>query len=286
MTEALSLRIGELSFSGLAAGPPDGEVVILLHGFPQSARAWQAQLPRLAAAGFRAVAPDMRGFSAGARPTETDSYTLEHAAADVLSIAAALRASSFHLVGHDLGGIVAWELACREPDPVRTLTVASTPHLAAFAAALLAPTPGVRLPPFELFRQPGVAEQLLLADDAAVLRQAYAGIPPEAVEDYVRRFTPPGVLTAALAYFRMFDFESWLELPASTVPTLFVWGEDDPFLDPATAAATRAHVSGSYEEAPLEGIGHWLPELADELLGELLLERLAGSHDLQGQPQS
>ena len=272
--EALEVRIGELTFSGLAAGPSDGDVVMLLHGFPQTARAWQWQLPRLAKAGFRAVAPDLRGFSDGARPTDTESYGLAETAADVLSIAAELGASSFHLAGHDLGGILAWELACRHPDTVSTLTVASTPHLAAFGAALLTDKDGQRLPPFELFRQPGTAEQLLLADDAAVLRQAYAGIPPEAVEEYVRSFTAPGVLSAALAYFRMFDFQSWLELPASIVPTLFVWGRDDPFLDPSTAAATRGHVTGSYREAALEGIGHWVPELADELVGELLLEQL------------
>jgi len=275
MIEALDIRVGGLSFSGLADGPVEGELVLLLHGFPQTARAWQGELANLAAAGLRAVAPDLRGFSDGARPTGAGSYTLDLAAADVQSIAAELGTDTFHLVGHDLGGIVAWELACRSPERVRTLTVASTPHLAAFGAALLAGKEGQRIPPFELFRQPDVAEQLLLADDAAVLRQAYAGIAPDAVEEYVGTFTKPGVLSATLAYFRMFDLEAWVELPPAPQPTLFVWGRDDPFLEPSVASATNEHVSGNYREAALEGVGHWVPELASERVAELLLEHLA-----------
>jgi pimeloyl-ACP methyl ester carboxylesterase len=277
MTEAIDIRVGELVFSGLAAGPRQGELVILLHGFPQTARAWRAQLAALSEAGLHAVAPDMRGFSDGARPEGVEQYALEIAVSDVVAIAAELGSERFHLAGHDLGGIVAWELACRHPARVKTLTVASTPHLAAFSAALRAKQEGVRIPPFELFRQPGVAEQLLLADDASVLRQAYAGLSAEAIEDYVTVFTAPEVLTATLAYFRAFDFEEWLELPASTAATLFVWGSEDPFLDPATAAATRENVSGSYVEAPLEGVGHWLPELAPDAVSELLLRHISSS---------
>jgi len=274
MTVPLDIRVGELTFSGLAAGPADGELAILLHGFPQTSRAWRHQLDPLAAAGFHAVVPDMRGFSDGARPQGTGNYSLQLASSDVLAIAAELGSARFHLIGHDLGGIVAWELACRHPESVRTLTVASTPHLAPFATAILSGTEGLRIPPFALFREPGVAEQLLLADDAAILRQAYAGLPQDAIDEYVLRFTAPGVLTAALAYFRAFDFDAWQRLPPSTVPTLFVWGRDDPFLDPSTAAATAGHVDAGYEEAALDGIGHWVPELAADRLAALLLAHL------------
>jgi pimeloyl-ACP methyl ester carboxylesterase len=275
MIEALDTHVGELVFSGLAAGPPEGDLVILLHGFPQTSRAWRGQLARLAEQGFRAVAPDLRGFCAGARPDGPNAYSLESTSRDVLAIAADQRAGTFHLVGHDLGGILAWDIACRAPQNLRTLSAVSTPHLAPFAAALAASEHGLRLPPFELFRQPGAAEQLLLADDGALLRQAYQGVAQDAVEDYMQLFAAPGVLSSTLAYFRAFDFASWLALPASTVPTLFAWGQDDPFLDPSTARATRLHATGSYREAELEGVGHWVPELAAEPLAELLLEHLS-----------
>jgi pimeloyl-ACP methyl ester carboxylesterase len=129
--------------------------------------------------------------------------------------------------------------------------------------------------PFELFRQPG-AEQLMLADDAAMLRLGYNGIPPAAIEEYVQLFSAPDVLTATLAYFRAFDFAQWLELPLCTVRTVFAWGSEDPFLDPATADATRDHVAGTYHAERLDAIGHWVPELATERVTELLLANIEG----------
>jgi pimeloyl-ACP methyl ester carboxylesterase len=269
------LRIREGTFSGLDAGPEDAPLVILLHGFPQTSRAWRAQLESLGDAGFRAVAPDLRGFADGARPPGTEQCTLAQAVDDVLTIATELGADAFHLAGHDLGGIVAWELACRAPERVRTLTVASTPHLAPFGRAILDGS-AERLPPFELFRQPGVAEQLMLADGAAVLRQAYAGLAADAIEEYVGRFSAPGVLAATLAYFRAFDFAAWLQLPSCTRPTLFAWGRDDPFLAASTASATGEHVSGAFREEALDGVGHWVPELAADRMSKPMLEHLSG----------
>ncbi len=271
----LSLNCHGMNFSGLAAGAEDAPLVILLHGFPQSARAWRPQLEALGDAGLHAVAPDLRGVADGARPRGIERYTLAEAVGDVFAIAGQLGAETFHLAGHDLGGIIAWELACRDPARLRTLTIASTPHLAPFAEAIIDGS-AERLPPFELFRQPGVAERLMLADDGAVLRQAYAGLAPEAVEEYVARFSAPGVLTATLTYFRAFDFDAWLELPPCAPPTLFTWGRDDPFLAEATAAATREHVSGALREEALDGVGHWLPELAANQVSELMLEHLSG----------
>ncbi len=275
MIESLDIPADELTFSALAAGPEDGKLVILLHGFPQTARAWRSQLERLAESGVRAIAPDLRGFCDGARPDGLAAYSLDRAAQDVLAIAAWAGADSFDLVGHDLGGIIGWELACRYSQRVRTATIASTPHLTPFAEAIIADEAGVRVPPFALFREPGAAELALLADDGAALRSAYTGIAADAVEEYVRVFTAPGVLTATLAHFRAFDFQSWLELPSSPVPTLFVWGRDDPFLDPATAAATAGHADGSYRGVGLAGVGHWLPELAADSLAGLILEQIA-----------
>jgi pimeloyl-ACP methyl ester carboxylesterase len=273
--QSLSLNSRDMSFSGLEAGPEGAPLVILLHGFPQTSRAWGSQLEALGDAGFHAVAPDLRGVADGARPEGSERYALAEAVGDVFAIAGELEAETFHLAGHDLGGIIAWELACRDPERVRTVTIASTPHLVPFARAIIDGS-AERLPPFELFRQPGVAEQLMLADAGAVLRQAYAGLAPEAIEEYVARYSAPGVLTATLAYFRAFDFDAWLELPSCAPPTLFTWGRDDPFLAEATAAATGEHVSGAFREEALDGVGHWLPELAADRLSGLMLEHISG----------
>ncbi len=265
----IELPLGGMVFSGIASGPADGELVMLLHGFPQTARAWSAQVQQLGEAGWHAVAPDIRGFAPGARPELVADYAQDQVASDVLAIAAQLGADSFHLVGHDLGGIIAWDVACRHPARIRTLAVASTPHLAVFAAALHA-RQEQRLPPFDLFRQPGTAEHALLDGDAAALRAGYRGLDEHLIQEYVCHFSQPGALTAALNHFRAFDFADWLALPAATVPTLFTWGADDPYLARPTALATRGHVTARYTETELQGVAHWLPELAPETVTALL----------------
>jgi len=263
---------GELTFPAIAAGPADGELVLLLHGFPQTSRAWASVIEALGALGWRAVAPDLRGFVGSALPETASQYTQALIRADIFAMADQLGADRFHLVGHDLGGIVAWDVSCRCPDRIASLTVASTPHLAAFAAALES---GQELrPPFELFRQPGIAEQVMLSDNAAALRAAYTGLDPAVIDGYVSHFQSPGILTGALNHFRAFDYADWLTLPNAAIPTLFVWGSDDPYLAEPTAYATRAHVTGRYKEVRLDGIGHWVPELAPEHVTELLVAHL------------
>jgi pimeloyl-ACP methyl ester carboxylesterase len=265
----IELPVGGMVFSGMACGPHDGELVLLLHGFPQTSRAWSAQVQALGDAGWHAVAPDIRGFAPGARPATVPDYAQDQVAGDVLAIAAYLGADRFHLVGHDLGGIIAWDVACRHPARILTLSVASTPHLAVLAAALH-DRDEQRLPPFHLFRQPGIAEHAMLDGDAAALRAGYAGLDRHLTEEYVRHFSQPGALTPALNHFRAFNFSDWLALPAATVPTLFAWGSDDPYLARSTAHATRGHVTAPYTQAEMEGVAHWLPELAPEAVTTLL----------------
>ena len=273
--DELMLTHDSLAFPAIAAGPADGDLVLLLHGFPQTAQAWNGQVEALGAAGWRAVAPDLRGFAASALPETVGRYTQECIRADVFAMADQLGADQFHLVGHDLGGIVAWDLACRYPDRIRTLAVASTPHLAAFAAAL--ESRQQPLPPFDLFRRPGIAEQLMLADNAAALRASYSGLDPAAIDRYVTHFSSPGFLTGALNHFRAFNYADWVTLPAVPIPTLFVWGSDDPFLAQSTARATREYVTGTYTEVQLNGVGHWVPELALGQVTDLLVRHLQTS---------
>jgi pimeloyl-ACP methyl ester carboxylesterase len=273
--DTMELTYESLAFPAIGAGPADADLVLLLHGFPQTAQAWYGQVEALGAAGWRAVAPDLRGFAAGALPETVDRYTQERIRADVFAMADQLGADRFHLVGHDLGGIIAWDLACRCSDRIRTLAVASTPHLAPFAAAL--ESRQQPLPPFDLFRQPGIAEQLMLADNAAALRASYSGLDPAAIDRYVTHFSSPGLLTGALNHFRAFNFADWLTLPPAPMPTLFVWGSDDPYLAESTARATREHVTGTYTEVQLNGVGHWVPELALGRLTDLLVHHLQTS---------
>src|SRR4051812_48257716 len=113
----------------MADGPEDGELVLLLHGFPQSWWEWRHQLEALGKAGYRAVAPDQRGYSPGARPGGVEHYGVEELVADAVGFADALGVDRFHLVGHDWGAIVAWYVAATHPDRLKTLSIVSTPHL-------------------------------------------------------------------------------------------------------------------------------------------------------------
>src|SRR5271155_1391204 len=119
--DAIVLTHESLAFPAIAAGPADGDLVLLLHGFPQTAQAWNGQVEALGAAGWRAVAPDLRGFAAGALPGTGDRSTQDRIGAAVFARADQLGADEFHLVGPDLGGIIAWDRGCRYPDRIRTL---------------------------------------------------------------------------------------------------------------------------------------------------------------------
>jgi pimeloyl-ACP methyl ester carboxylesterase len=275
MIEPLQLPARGLVFDALAAGPPTGELVVLLHGFPQTSACWTQLLETLAAAGYHAAAPDQRGYSPGARPTTIQAYRLSELVADVTAIADRLGAETFHLVGHDWGGVVAWQLAGHHPERVATLTAVSTPHPRAFARALVAGTQALRSAYVPVFRLPRLPELLLGAHRQWGLRRllAHDGLGAEWVDTYTRALAQPGALSAALAWYRAATPFS-LRAPRVGVPTLYVWGSGDPALGPRAAATTGRWVTGAYRFEVLAGAGHWLPEQHAQELGHLLLEHL------------
>src|SRR5205814_125135 len=168
--------VGEMTFRARVAGPDDGRMVMLLHGFPETSASWAKQIDALAAAGYRVVAPDQRGYSPGARPEGVEHYSIRHLTADVLAVADWFGAHKVDVVGHDWGGMVAWALAIQYPERLRSLTAVSTPHPAAFAAALRDEGSDQRQRSgyVQIFRTVGDGEDLFLADDAAGLRRLYS----------------------------------------------------------------------------------------------------------------
>ena len=268
------------TFRARAAGPDSGDAVVLLHGFPESSACWDAALTALARGDRRAVAFDQRGYSPGARPDAVDAYRMHELVLDVLAVADALGADRFDLVGHDFGGSVAWTVAGRHPDRVRTLTVASTPHPAAFAAAYKSTTSASRDGDqhersgyMRAFREGtrGELEASWLANDAAFLRALFRDLPAAAVDAHLAVLCEPGALVAAVDWYRAMSGRVSAATPPSSVPTLYVWSDDDPALGPAAAHATADLVTGPYRFEVLHGVGHWIPELAADPFGALLL---------------
>jgi pimeloyl-ACP methyl ester carboxylesterase len=274
--ERLELAVGDLVFDARADGPADGELVLLLHGFPQTSLAWRHQLAALGAAGYRAVAPDQRGYSPRARPTEVEEYGGDRLAGDVLAFADLLGADRFHLLGHDWGGAIAWQVGGRHPERLRTLTSVSTPHPAAFRRAIEESDQADRSGYILFFRSPE-AEAFFLDDDAATLRTLYSasGLDEEAAAEYLRVLTEPGALTAALNWYRAADLGLVEGLGPITTPTLYVWSTNDPALGREAAEATGEFVDGPYRFEVLDGVSHWIGEEAPDTLNALLLDHLS-----------
>ena len=173
--EAQQIDVGALTFDALVAGPDDGELVLLLHGFPQTSHAWRDQLLALGEAGYLAVAPDQRGYSPGARPGDVEDYALDQLHDDVLGFADALGRERFHLVGHDWGAILVWTTAAWTPERLLSVTAVSVPHPDPYIAAQRDPS-SCQYESSEYYEATQAAgyENLLLANDAAGLRVVYA----------------------------------------------------------------------------------------------------------------
>jgi pimeloyl-ACP methyl ester carboxylesterase len=270
---------GDLTFDVVTAGPADGPAVVLLHGFPETAASWGHQVPVLAAAGYRVVAPDQRGYSPGARPTEVEAYRSDRLVGDVIGLADALGIGRFHLVGHDWGAAVAWQVAGHHPDRLLTLTILSVPHPAAFGAALAGAggsDQASRSGYMEFFRTPG-SEDAMLADDAALLRLLYAGsgLTDDESAPYLAALGTPEALGAALNWYRGADITLVDGLGPIVTPTLYVWSTEDVALGREAAEATGDFVEGPYRFEVLDGVDHWIAEHAPDEVERLLLEHLS-----------
>jgi pimeloyl-ACP methyl ester carboxylesterase len=258
-------------------GDPGGETVLLLHGFPQTAAAWDRVWPALAAAGFRVVRPEQRGYSPGARPPGRRDYRTAELVADAVALLDELGVDRAHVVGHDWGGAVAWALAGAHPDRLRSLAVVSTPHPRALAGALLTSPQALRSWYVLAFQVPWLPERLLLAGDGRLLRQVLrgSGLGPDPTEAYVAAMRRPGVLTGALQWYRAVPFGAGSLDPGPVrVPTLFVWGDSDVALGRAAAMRTADQVSAPYTFVEVPGGSHWIPEEHPGALLEPLLRHL------------
>ncbi|MDP9117466.1 MAG: alpha/beta hydrolase [Actinomycetota bacterium] len=274
----VTLSVRGLSFSALSWGPADGRTVLLLHGFPQRSTSWTAVAARLAALGMHVVAVDQRGYSAGARPQQVTAYAMPELVADTVAVIEAL-GGSVDLVGHDWGGVVGWQVAARHPLLVRTWTAVSTPNQLALNELLAGSAEERSRFDYILgFREAGRAEQALLADDGAGLRSIYGGVvAPERVDADVEFFRQPGVLTAALNWYRAMSITDAQDLPRVEVPTSYIWGSEDPAFSRAAAMSTGAFVDAPYSFVALEGASHWLPDEAPDSVADEVARRVTGA---------
>ena len=282
MTELRAIETDPgLVFDVLVDGPADMPLVLLLHGFAESFHMWRAQLPALAAAGYRAVAPSQRGYSPGARPSTMNlaNYHFDKLVGDALALADACGHSGgrFHLVGHDWGAGIAWGIADRHANRIASLTVISRPHPNAFNRALFMQDgeQARRSGHHKAFLEPDATTKVL-ADDARWLRERWAkcGVSAAAVDDYLSVLGNAPAMEAALAWYRA---RGAIRAPLGiiAVPVLYIWGEADDTVGRIAAEGTRDFVSGPYRFETLPGVGHFVVDQAGARVTSLLLAHLA-----------
>lgn len=276
-----------LTFDVTDGGPADGEVMVLLHGFPQDRTAWDRVSPALHEAGFRTLAPDQRGYSPGATPSSRFAYRAADLVEDVIALADAAGAQRFHLVGHDWGGALAWALAARHPDRLASVTVLSTPHPKAMAWATRHGDQLKKSWYMGAFQLPWLPERQF--NRIMVPFFVRTGLDKEQARYYGRRFPTPQSLTGPMGWYRSMvtpaDLKRRLpgwqraerpaQQPRPTVPTTFVWGSDDMALGRAAAEKTAEFGGDDYRFVELDA-GHWLPETRPQEVAEAIVARARG----------
>lgn len=288
MIETLSLNANGIGFHALADGPADGPLVLCLHGFPELGRSWRHQLPALASAGYRAVAPDLRGYGETELRGPFDLPTLVE---DVAGLVAVLGRERAVVMGHDWGGAVAWSVAARRPSVVERLVVLNCPPPQILARAIVRSPAQLRRSWYVLFFQlPWLPERRMAANAAEVVARALVGgshrreaWTREEVDAYRAAFARPGRAKAAIDWYRA-GFRRSVRprrgRARATVaaPTLVLWGVEDRFLGRELVTLERLRDAFSEGNVPsvvlIEDAGHFVQNEAPERVNDELLRWL------------
>jgi len=274
--EIREVTVGDWRFTAEVAGPPSGEAVLLLHGFPETRHMWRHQLAALSAANFRAVAPDQRGYSRGARPANVEAYTTDQLTSDALGLMDALGYERFHLVGHDWGGQLSWLIAASTPKRLLSLSVLSRPHPAAFLRAMTDdPDQATRSRHHRAFREADAVTRMREAN-LEPLRDALRrqGVPAEDAALYGDALMDEGAIEGAMSWYRATGLNAGEVAPVS-VPTLYVWGSDDATVGRRAAELTAEYVKGRYRFEEIAGAGHFVVDQLPDRVSSLLLAHIA-----------
>ena len=261
-----------------------GPLVVLLHGFPEFWYAWRHQIPALAAAGYRVVAPDLPGYNTSDKPPRVRDYRPRVLVQDVADLIVALGADSAAVAGHDWGGALAWLLAMQHPERVERLVVLNAPHPIRFLKGLRSPRQLRRSWYMLAFQLPWLPERLLATRDFQALRLALRRQPTQPgaftaqdIDRYVAAAAQPGAMRAAINYYRAAFRANPLaqahSLRPVDTPTLIIWGDQDRYLGRELAEPDPAWVPDVRVERITEA-SHWVQADAPERVNQLMLDFL------------
>ena len=265
------------------------KLALFLHGFPEFWYSWRHQLPLLARLGYRAWAPDLRGYGKSDRPARVEDYAIEKLVEDVAGLIDAAPARETVLIAHDWGGIIAWAFAMRRPRPLARLVVMNLPHPACFDREFRTWRQFRRSWYALLFQLPRLPEALLRARGYRAIGEAFCGsavdksrFPDEVLQIYRESAARPGALTAMVNYYRAFGRggggarQRARGYPRIDVPTLLIWGEEDVALCKETTFGTEEYVR-DLTVRYLPHVSHWVQQEAPEVVNAMLEAFVSGS---------
>lgn len=254
----------------------EGPAVLLLHGFPDSSYLWRRQIPVLLEAGYRVVAPDLRGFGDSGKPEGVAAYRLNKVVADMTALMRRLGVVPVDVVGHDWGAVVGWLMASLVARQVSSLTAISVGHPHVFDHPSIEQRERSWYMLFYQFE--GVAEKLLQRHNWRLFREILGGAVD--TERYVQDLGRPGALTAALNWYRAnrapaVELDTTPDLPPIVCPTMGVWSSGDAAMTEQPMLDSAMHVRGSWRYERVEDCDHWVPTGAPGRLNDLLLDFLS-----------
>ncbi|WKK67168.1 alpha/beta hydrolase [Lutimonas zeaxanthinifaciens] len=259
MAEQRKIKIGDLEFNCRISGKENEELVVFLHGFPESSIMWTQLMISISESGFFCLAPDMRGYSEGACPKGIKNYDLKNLIKDILDLVDFLGKKKFHLVGHDWGAAIGWNIVYQNKERILSWTALSVPHSRAFGKAIKIDKVQQKKSSYiKWFLLPWLPEVYIRRNDFKMFKRLWKHSDKEEVEEYLRVFRQNKCLTGALNYYRA-NLGRGKRVPIGTVdtPTLFIWGNKDLAVGSFAAYENDKYVKGDYKFVEVEG-GHWL----------------------------
>jgi pimeloyl-ACP methyl ester carboxylesterase len=272
-------EVGDVKLHYVEAG--DGPLVVLLHGFPEFWFGWRQQIKPLATAGFRVVAPDMRGYNLSSRPDGVAAYDTGLLAADIRGFVQERGAKSALFVGHDWGGSVAWATAMNHPEVVERLAILNAAHPRKLLQGLHHPGQLRKSWYFFFFDLPGLPETVVHADHwhffRHFLRDARPAFTPEEIDRYVEAWSQPGAAAGMINYYRssVRAKNPEAQIRSISAPTLVIWGEQDRYLGPELAEPDHDDVPNLERVERLPDASHWVHHDDAELVTKLLIDFFA-----------
>jgi epoxide hydrolase 4 len=270
--------VGDVRLHYVEAG--DGPLIVLLHGFPEFWFGWRRQIKPLAAAGFRVVAPDTRGYNLSSKPEGFKEYGVDLLAADIRGLIGELGAESALLVGHDWGGSIAWTVAMNHPEVVDRLAILNAAHPRRLSEGLRHPSQLRKSWYFFFFATPGLPEEVVQARDwhffRHFLHDANPAYTQAEMDRYIEAWSQPGAAAAMINYYRASVRQNQKEAAAKlrplSAPTLVIWGERDSYLGPDLAEPARDDVPNLDRVERLPDASHWVHHDEAERVTELLID--------------